>query len=148
MIYVDPKSGGFGLKLHLEIRTHWLSRVLTHPGGAVVNIQVPSTRGCGFLLEQPLAVLLLYLLRVKVKHTAACHANIVPSTAFLLSLSLCTEMVQKLYRSHPPHIITCTEVIIYRYGPTPSIWDGAVTWVRHSTFHKHVSMATWSWNHL
>ena len=52
-LYEDPKSGEFGLKLHLEIRTHWLSRVSTHPGGAVVNIQVPSTRGCGFLLEQP-----------------------------------------------------------------------------------------------
>ena len=39
---------GFGLKLHLEIRTHWLSRVSTHPGGAVVNIQVPSTIGVRF----------------------------------------------------------------------------------------------------
>ena len=43
--------------LHLEIRTHWWSRVPRYPGGAMVNIQVPSTRGCVFLLEQPLDTL-------------------------------------------------------------------------------------------
>ena len=58
MIAEDPKSGGFGLMLHLEIRTHWWSRVPKYPGGTVVNIQVPSTRGMRFfLLEKPLDTL-------------------------------------------------------------------------------------------
>ena len=32
VICEDPKSGGFGLNLHLEIQTHWWSRVSIHPG--------------------------------------------------------------------------------------------------------------------
>ena len=47
-LFEDPKSWGFGLKLHLEIRTHSLSRVSTHSEDAVVNIQVLSTRGVRF----------------------------------------------------------------------------------------------------
>ena len=47
--YVKIKVRVFGLKLHLQIRTHWCSRVSIRPGGAVVNIQVPSTCGVRFI---------------------------------------------------------------------------------------------------
>ena len=48
VICEDPKSGGFGLKLLLELRTLWWSRVSRYPGGTVVDVQVPSTRGVWF----------------------------------------------------------------------------------------------------
>ena len=47
--YVKIKVRVFGLKLYLQIRTHWCSRVSIRPGGAVVNIQVPSTCGVRFI---------------------------------------------------------------------------------------------------
>jgi len=87
VICEDPKSGGFGLKLHLEIRTRWWSRVWIHLGGAVVNIQEPSTWGCGFFLEQPLAVFALLTALGSDFYQTLCEILL---QSYNVRLSICT----------------------------------------------------------